>query len=405
MRIKFLDRTVNLGTLLQKRGLWRPPGRKLAAADLFDPRDPNVLGFDRLDHQGLSVVTEESDVLDYVSAGSDAVKLSRDRVITCIVIVANPYRHDVTTATITPVQDAVDKIISALTISGRTTYFALSNATLYLKGIRAQNQLVYAGGIPHEDLATGVGADNDSFQAWIINFGPMNDYSPYDILAGIPAEDENALNLSATFGANNIIATTAANGTVDTATDLYVITFGVQGLPPEYRARMPKPDFKFSHHLATIASTVREELQSSRFLKRTTIVTLDAVASNNEARSDAEVDRFSIEFKKPTTTKLMDRIRWRNFRNGVVSPFVRQPLVDNDGSSAVLPTGLIGVAQIDWRKYTGNPYGMNLYPTTQGDVAAVLEMTNTDGSLHFYHEYYQAPDPTVFEGWPSLRPQ
>ena len=364
---------------------------------LDDPRDPVGIGWDREIHRGLAAVTQETDVLDYASGGSDAVALSRDRLITGLALVADPWRHDVTTGTITPVQDAADKVISALSIAGGATYFNLSSTLLFLKGLSAMNKAVYGSSIPHEDLATGVGADNDSRQAWYLPFGAWNDKDKYDITAGIPAERETTLALTATFATNQLIAETAADGTIDAATDIYVVTFGVQGLSASYLANVPRPDYRHDH-VQTPTSTTTIALQVGRFLKRTTIINLAVAANNNEARNDSNINVITIRFKKPTTTVLIERMRWR-VAQSALSPFNHFPGVDRDGAAAIFTAPMAGVLVIDWRNFSKNTYGLNLYPFQSGDVELELELSVTTGSLHFFHEYYAFPDPSIAEAW------
>lgn len=377
-----------------------PANPQLSLAD--DPRDPVGIGYDQQVHAGLAAITEEADSLVYSSGGTDSVALSNNRVITAITITADPYRHDVTTGTITVVQDAMDKILSGLNIVGGPTYFSLNNTLTFLKALGNLNKLIYPG-LGREDLATGVGADNDSFDAWHIPFGALSDNDPFDILAGIPAEDETSLNLLATFGANNIIAVTAADGTVDTATRLRVLTYGVQGLSREYRARLPIPDFRHDHQSAPTTNT-RFDFVTSRYLKRTTILNLAVAASNNEARNDSNITDVSVVFEKPTRTTLFDRIRWRTFKNAQQVWSGPGTQIDKDGSAAVAPGGLVGIAVIDWRDYTHNPYGLNLYPFSDRDVHLDLTMGTTTGSVHLFNEYYAFPDPSVAQNWPPRQP-
>lgn len=393
------------------RGLFGPDGmplvdgRKVDGAQFVDdPRDPVGIGYDRQIHAGLAAITQETQLLDYASAGQDSVELSRDRVITALMLVADPYQHDVTTATIVAVQDAVDKVISALSIAGKLTYFNLSSSLLFLKAISLQNKAVYGSSLPHEDLGLTVAADYQSRQAWFLPFGAMNDFDPYDITAGIPAEDEVSLILSATFGANNLIAETAANGTVDPATNIYVVSFGVQGLSKVYRNRLPIPDFRHDHITApTSATTFR--LQTGRYLKRTTIVNLAVAANNNEPRNDSNLDNVTIRFKRPTDTQLLSRIRW-HVAKSLFSPYAsRMPDVDRSGTAAIITIPFVGGLVIDWRRLTKNPYGLNLYPFQEGDVELTLELNTTTGSVHLYNEYYSMPDPSVGEDWPPFRGQ
>ncbi len=369
-----------------------------------DPRDPRSIGYDLQEYNGLAAISEETQVLDYASGGQDSVDLPKDRVITGIMLVADPYQHDVTTATLVAVQDAVDKVISALSISGKLTYFNLSSTLLFLKGLSAMNKSVYGSSIAHQDLVLGVGADNVSRQAWYIPFGAWNDFDMFDITAGIQAEDETSLILSATFGLDNIIGTVAANGTVDPASNIFVVTYGVQGLGAAYRARLPVPDFRHDH-VQSPTSTTSFNLQTGRYLKRSTIVNLAVLASNNEDRNDGNINNISVSFKKPTETKLFDRIRWQVFKSAM-SPFsARLPDVDRRGTAITITQPLDGVAVIDWRRLTKNPFGLNLYPFQSGDVVLDLELGTTTGSVHIFHEYYAMPDPSIAEPWPAFRPQ
>lgn len=364
--------------------------------------DPTLIGYDQQTWRGLAGATVETQNLDYVGGGTDSVDLSKDRVITSIMLVADPYQHDVTTAVIVPVQDAADKVISALSINGKISYYNLSSTLLFLKALSAVNK-VTGRRVSHEDLATAVAADNQSIQAWVLQFGALNDWSMYDITAGIPAEDETSLVLQATFGADNLIAVVAANGTVDPATDIYVVNYGVQGLPKSYRDRMPVPDFRHDIVTNPTSQTVIS-LQPGRYLKRTTIINLGVVASNNAPRNDANVTNLTVSIKRPTLTQLFNRVRWETFKN-MMAAHQHQPLVDADGTASIQVALLDGVAVIDWRKFTGNPYGLNLYPFQNDDIQITLEMGVTTGSVHMYHEYYALPDPAIAEAWGAFRPQ
>jgi hypothetical protein len=365
-----------------------------AAPILFDPEK---IGYDRVVHSGEASISIPTDTLDFSASNSDSIALPKDGIITSIVLVADPYQHDVTTATITVVQDAVDRLISALSITGRPTYFSLSNTPLYLKAVSAQNKKVYAGAVIHGDLATGVGADNTSVQAWVLHFGALNDFDPFDITAGIPAEDEANLSLIATFGASDLIAVTSANGTVDTATDVYAMIFGVQGLSKAYRERLPIPEFQHQHQNSP-TSTTSFNLQPSRYLRRSTIVNLAVEASNNQPRNDTNITDLSLIFTKGQRISLFDRFRWDVVRAGL-GAWSRGPEVDRDGAAAVAPGGLAGVTQIDWAKLTGNPYGLNLYGYQEGQAVIQATMGTTTGSIHVYHEYYNFADPSVPEKW------
>ena len=369
----------------------------------FDmPGDPNCLGYDQQPHQGLAVLAQQTDILDYASGGADAVALDKNMVITGILLVADPYRHDVTTATITVVQDAVDKILSGLNIVGGPTYFQASSTLAFLKALSAMNKVVYGGSLPNEDLATGVGADNDSFQAWYIPLGAANDYDYFDITAGIPAEDETTLRLSGTFGADNLIAATAANGTIDTNTDIYVVLFGVAGLDREYRSRLPLPEFRHDH-VTSPSSTTTFDLLTGRYLKRTTILNLAAAANNNEARNDGNLTDITMRFLKPVDSRLWDAVRWRIFKHAMLLGG-HGPEADRDGGVALAGAGLDGVAVIDWRRFTKNPYGLDLMSLGSGDAQIELTVGTTTGSIHLFHEYYNFPDPSVPLGWPPYRP-
>lgn len=365
--------------------------------DPNDPRDPVSIGYDQQPHAGLAAITQEAQQLNYVSGGTDSVALSTNRLITGFQITADPYQHDVTTATIVAVQDAMDKILSGLNIVGGPTYFSLNNTLTFLKALGNLNKLVYPG-LGREDLATAVAANNQSFDGWHIGFGPWSDHDPFDIMAGIPAEDETTLNLLATFGANNIIAVVAADGTVDVATTLYITTYGVQGLDRAYRARLPIPDYRHDHESAPSANT-RFDFTTSRYLKRTTILNLGVAASNNEPRNDGNITDVSVVFEKPTRTTLFDRIRWRTFKNNQQLWSGPGTQIDKNGTAAIVSGGLAGVAVIDWRDYTHNPFGLNLYPFRDGDVHLDLTMGVTTGSVHLFHEYYAMPDPAVGRLW------
>ena len=369
----------------------------------FDlPGDPNCLGYDQEFHQGLAVMAQQADLLDYVTAGNDAVALDKNMVITGILLVADPYRHDVTTATITAVQDAVDKVLSGLNIVGGPTYFQLNSTLAFLKAVSAMNKVVYGGSLPHEDLATGVAADNDSYQAWYIPLGAANDFDYFDITAGIPAEDETTLRLSGTFGADNLIATTAANGTVDSNTDIYVVLFGVAGLSADYRDRLPHPEFRHDH-VTSPSSATTFNLQTKRYLKRTTILNLAVAASNNEARNDANLTDITMRFLKPVDSRLWDAVRWRIFKHSMLLGG-HGPEADRDGSVALAGPGLDGVAVIDWRRFTKNPYGLDLMNLESGDAQISFTVGTTTGSIHLFNEYYTFPDPSVPLDWPPYRP-
>lgn len=380
--------------------LYLPAKPTLSIAD--DPRDPVSIGYDQQPHAGLAAITEESDTLDFASTGTASVELSTNRVITAITITADPYQHDVTTATLVVVQDAMDKVLSGLNIVGGPTYFSLNNTLTFLKALGNMNKLIYPG-LGREDLATAVANDAQSFHGWHIPFGPWSDHDPYDILAGIPAEDETSLNLLATFGADNLIGTVAANGTVDTATRLRVGTYGVQGLPATYRARLPIPDFRHDHQSSPGTNT-RFDFVTGRYLKRTTILNLAVAANNNEDRNDSNLTDVSVVFERPTRTTLFDRVRWRSFKNWQQVWSGPGTQIDKDGAAAIAAGGLAGIAIIDWRDYTHNPYGLNLYPFQERDVHIDFTLGVTTGSLHLFNEYYAFPDPSVAQNWPPRQP-
>ena len=389
-----------LSDLAEKIGrLWRP-------SDLYTPTEPGQgkdlmvfdpvgRGYDGKLHKTAGILTQEADSLVYASGGTANANLSKNRVITGICLVADPYQHDVTTGTITVVQDAQDKLLSGLNISGGPTYFNLNSTLTFLKAIGALQKSVRPG-MEHDDLATAVANDNQSYQAWQINFG-LDDLNPFDFRAGIPAQDETSLILGVTFATSNLIAATSANGTIDTNTRVYVLTYGVQGLSPRYRRFLPIPDFKHDHVTSPTTNT-RFNLQTNRRLKRTTILNLAVAASNNEARNDSNITDISLVFQKPTDTRVFNLIRWRSFRAAQTAWVAGVP-VDFDGAAAVNPTGLAGVSVIDWSKWTANPYGLSTYNFNDGDIFLEFTMGTTTGSIHLYHEYYSLPQPDVARRW------
>ncbi|NIV33252.1 MAG: hypothetical protein GWN58_28545 [Anaerolineae bacterium] len=366
--------------------------------------DPRVLGFDLQQYDTAAIISQQTDHLDYSSSGNEGVALDKNMFITGIMLVADPFRHDVTTSPITVVQDAVDKLFQGLTIVGGPTYFSLNSSELYFKGIGNLNKVVFGGAVTKEDLATAVGADNDSYQAWWIGFGAKDDYHPFDITAGIPAELQTSLNLNATFAANQVIAQTAANGTIDTATDVYVVLFGVQGLPREYLERAPIPEYRHDHKTSPTSET-RFQLLGSRYLKRSTVVNLAAQASNNRDRNDSNITDVSFEIKKPVRTRVWDQVRWRVWKAAMYQLMGRGLEADKDGAVALAAGGLDGVAVIDWRKLTGNPYGLDLSQFTDNDAELIFTMGTTTGSIHIFHEYYTFRDIAIPQAWPAYRPQ
>jgi len=367
--------------------------------------DPRCLGYDGQQYDMGGVISQASDVLDYASGGSDTIQLPTDRLITAIMLVADPYRHGVTTAAITAVEDAADKLLSGLNISSsKGTYVQLSSTLLFMKAISAMNKLVY-GNIMHEDLATAVAVDNDSRQAWYFHFGVLNDYDHFDISAGIPAQLVEALNINGTFGASQLIAAVAANGAIDPNTDVYAVVFGVQGLEqvPGYLENLPTPEFTHDH-ITSVTSNSEFEIVAGRWLKRSTIVNLAVAGSNNEARNDSNIIDLTLEFSKPTLTKLIDQMRWQ-LAKAAFQPGYRGGSLDRDGGMAVASAGLPGVLMIDWRTITKNPYGLPTTALSRGDAKIKLVMGTTDGSLHVFNEYYNVPNPKDAERWAAFRPQ
>ena len=407
---------VQLGTLLDmavpamaeasKSGLWVPSGgmgMPIGSPGVGGVDDPRVMGYDKRLYDVVGEVVQERDHLDYSGGNADSVNLTKKGLITGIGLVADPYRHDVTTAAITVVQDAVDKVLSALSINGGGTYLDLNSSSLYLKALSALNKTVHKGAIAHGDLATAVGADNDSYHSWLLHFGFLNDFNPFDISSGIPAGKLTNLVLAATFGTDQIIATTAANGTIDPNTDIYVVTFIAQGLPDAYYSRMPLPQFEHDHK-ASPTSTTRFDLKAGLFLKRTTMVSLAAAASNNAARNDSNITDLSIVFEDGIKRQYTERMRWRVAKH-IWQAVGGAPESDRDGAAALAAGGLDGVLVIDWRRVTGNPLGLNLVGL-QTDQLPHIDFTigTTTGSLHAFHEYYRPLDPTVWMGWPSYDP-
>ncbi len=388
-----------------RNGYSYPHARLANAAGqvVFDPRS---LGYDLRLHDGEMQAVVPSDVLDYASAGQDSIVLPRDALITAIDLSADPYRDDVTTATITVVQDAVDKVISALSIAGGPTYFSLNSTLCFLKALANLNKVVYGGGVVHEDIATAVANDVDSYQAWRLQFGALSDYNPLDITAGIPAALLTSLNLNATFGANNLIATTAANGTIDTNTDIYAMVYGVQGLPGEYLQKIPKVNF-YHDHITTVTANTDFRLPAGKgnWLKRMTILNLAVNASNNEPRNDSNITSLDLSLRKGATSKVFDTIRWRIFKNMASAWGGRGPENDRDGSVAVMGSALDGVAVVDFRKLTGNPFGMNLDAYGRDETLLRLAMATTTGSVHVFWEQYTLEEQVsrmVAERWPGF---
>lgn len=369
-----------------------------------DPRDPFCVGYDRQTYNGLAGITQVSETLDFAASGSDSVPLPRDRLITALTLVADPAQFDGDGAnTPTIVQDAQDKLIQSLSVVGGPTYVSINGgATAYLKALGNLNKLVYPG-MRRADLPTGTGADQQVRFGWHMNFGALNDFDPFDITAGIPAEMENTLKAEVTFAANNIVAATAAHLTIDTATDIYAVVWGVQGLPKSYLGRLPIPEIVMDSKTSPTTTTTFN-IKTGRFLKRTTVLNLAAAASNNAARNDSNLTDISLIFTKPTRSPLLDRVRWHVARS-MFSHWERGVVNDEDGASAVAPDKLVGVLTIDWRRLTKNPYGLNLLPFSSEDVQLEFTVGTTTGSIWLLHEYYVLPDPSVAEGWPPYRPQ
>ena len=81
--------------------------------------------------------------------------------------------------------------------------------------------------------------------------------------------------------------------------------------------------------------------------------------------------------------------------------------VDKNGAAAVIATGLPGVTVIDWRAWTGNPFGLNLYGYQDGDVQLNFTMVTTTGAIALFNEYYSLPAPGIANRWdrrPYRRP-
>lgn len=357
--------------------------------------DPKIRGYDDQLYLAAGQMVQERDVLDYSSGGSDSAELSQKGIITAIALIADPFRHDVTTATLVVVQDAADKVIQGINITGGPSYYSLNNNLLFLKGLSNLNKKLY--NLTHQDLATAVGADNDSNQVWFIPFGVFSDYDPFDASAGIPSIDETTLEMEVTFATNQLIGTVAANGTIDDNTDIYVVTYNVIGLPPEYRRRLPIPDFRYDHIPAPVTNS-RLDFQVGRVLKRTTIINLAVAANNNEPRNDSNITDVRVLDDHGITTEILPLTRWQVLK-GLFQPFQPGVAIDRDGAAAIISEGLVGVAVIDWRQITHNPFGLNLYPRQPRDVHLDLTMATTTGSIHFYNEYYSLPDRTLYDFW------
>ncbi len=370
----------------------------------LDPRDPISIGYDRIPREGLAAYTEETDRLDYVNGGSDTVDLLKNRLITAIDLVADPFDHSVQNAPAVIVQDAQDKVLSGVNIVGGPTYFSLNNTITFLKAISNLNKMYYPA-LGRDDLLTPVNANNLSFQGWRIQFGAWADNDPFDITSGIPAEDETSLSINAIFGLNNLIATVGANATILPSTDIRVVTYGVQAVTeppgvqsvgPDYRARLPIPDFRHDHRQNPVTNT-RFDLLTGRYLKRTTILNLAVNAANNEPRNDGNVTDISVVFEKPVRTLLIDRIGWRTFKNNMQG-WRPGPQIDKDGAATIAPGGLAGVAVIDWRDFSHNPFGLDLGVNNDfrdGDVHIDITMGTLTGSIHLFNEFYAFPDPSV----------
>lgn len=367
-----------------------------------DPRDPRILGYDRSYYDALGVITQEATSVTWAASGSGSIPLSRNRVITAIALSVDPLVTTVTTGTTAEVQDSVDRLLSGFAIVGGPTYMTLAGTPAYLKHWGNLNKVVWPS-VVRQEVVTTVSANNKSTWEWYMPFGVFDDLDPFDASSGIPAEDETSLNANLTFAANSLLGTTGANVQVTTATTLYIMDFGVQGMPPAYRARMPIPDFRYDSNTAP-TSTTQFNLLTQRYLKRTTLLNLAANGSNNEARNDSNITSLSVIFNKPTLTKLIDTVNWMSLANGMQPTNRLEPTVDKDGTNTTVGRSLAGVLVIDWRKLTHNPWGLNLYPFQLGDVLLSLAMGTTTGSVHLLHEYYALPDTTVAQGWPAYVP-
>ncbi len=390
------------------RNLLLPKPKRAAGLILpGDPRDPSCVGYDKAIYQGLAIQTQESEVLDFSSTGNDSAQMSKDRLITCIDLVADPYQADGDGAnTPTIVEDAQDKLISQLNVNGSAKPFVSINgaALAYLKALGNLNKVVYPG-LRRGDLPTGTGANQTARFMHRLHFGAMNDYDLFDITAGIPAQLLNALQVSVTWGADNVFAATSTHQVADTNTDVYVVSYGVQGLPTEYLQRCPIPEITMDFNTAPSARTIFK-LLGQRYLKRTTILNLAAAASNNAGRNDSNLTDVTLRLSKPATGTPISLVRWQTFRASL-SGWGRGPEIDKDGAAAVAGDGLTGVAVIDWRRWTKNPYGLNLMAFGNDDAQLEFNVGTTTGSIYLLHEYYAFPDPSVPDQWANAawRPQ
>ncbi len=356
-----------------------------------DGLDPSVIGFDGQLYQGVASMQYQTGGLTYVASGNVGLAngLPRNTFITEIMLTADPFDTigDGTNAA-TIVEDAQDKLLQGLTIAGGPTYYSHNNLILAGKHLGNLNKYLYSGAIVRDNISTSSSATAVSnYESWRLHFGALNDYMPFDISAGIPAELETTLNLSILFPSTSLLATTSTYKVLQTTTIVRVLVIGVNGMPAQYLQDCPIPDFRTD----IISSPVTNQtlsLLGGRFLKRTTIVNMAANASNNSARNDSNLTDMSITLLKPTTIKVLDTVRIQTLKALLQAHGGRWSAVDANGTIAVAAAGHVGVYVIDWRKITGNPYGLDLTNFSNTDAQLGWTVGTTTGQINAYHEYY-----------------
>lgn len=356
--------------------------------------DPSVIGYDRKVYSTgkdgiLGAVEYQPSALTFAASAAASIQLTNGIFVTEILIQADHTTQGDGTNIATIVEDAQDKLLQALSIVGQKTYYAHSDSKTYMKVLGNLCKQIYPG-LPRQDISTSSAAsDHIAYQAWKLHFGALNDRNPFDITAGIKAQAN--LNMNVTFSAANVQAATAAHNILQTTTKVYVVVIGVSGLPKAYMDNAPYPDFRTDIYAAP-TTTTNINLLGGRFLKRSTILSQAVAASNNNPRSDSNLSTFAVKMSLQGTRKFLDSARWNTAKAFFAGMEARAGAVDPNGLVAVMSNGLTGVLTIDWRKLTGNIYGLDLLDAQDNQVQYEIGVGTTTGQLSALHEYYDGSD-------------
>jgi len=331
---------------------------------------------------GRPIADKVIDTIAFSASTKVGVDLPRDRLITEIDLLFE-VQHDNGSA-VTESQDAFYKMLGGLSIegSGGVQFLNLNDARL----LHFLNQLDYQGTFhaPHIDDGAS-GNDKTAKVPLRIHFG-NNPLNPFDLSAGIRAEDLSELKLYVSWPA----ADRGGTGiTTDTASLVRLMVKGVQGLTPGERARVAVPKVGQTDH--TIAATATDlgktfDLPTGAHLRRSLIMLLDNTAAPNDVRNDTRITEMGLILPKQQNRRPFV-CSWYQARFHTLGRHGGE-VAQDDGTTLDDPTVAItpeiGIVLLDYREFTvmtADPWGLNMVSAAEGDVKLGFTIVTANGTI------------------------